>query len=226
MTEKKTVTHREFRRVTRDVQALRYDGEENTREYLFKWSQGLVRPTSVDGFPIVLQTFAGVASVEVGDYVVLRNGLWTVQTAADFEGEHYGSSGPNDAPSIWPTFERMQGEIAREIRNMLGEPAYDQKLFTQEQLDRRVESMKLVAADSGDEVSRHEAWIAQHIAAGWQYGPNFDPIKKEHPNLVPFNELPETTKSKVRIFDIVAKYAQAIIDGNFDYRTEYKSEGL
>jgi hypothetical protein len=112
--------------------------------------------------------------------------------------------------NMWKLFERMQGEIAREIRSMLGEPAYDQALFTQDQLDRRVESMKLVAADrSGDETTRHVAWIAQHIAAGWEYGPDFDPINKKHPNLIPFDGLPEATKSKVRIFDICAKYAEA-----------------
>jgi hypothetical protein len=111
--------------------------------------------------------------------------------------------------NMWKLFERMQGEIAREIRNMLGEPPYDQKIFTQEQLDRRVESMKLVAADRGDEADRHEAWRRKHEADGWVLGPEFKPDQKIHNNLVPFDQLPKTTQSKVRIFDICAKYAEA-----------------
>lgn len=130
-------------------------------------------------------------------------------------------------PKVWALFERMQGEIAREIRNMLGEPPYDQKLFDEAQRTRRVESLKIVAADPRDEVSRHEEWRRQHEAAGWVLAPEFNPALKQHTNLVPFSELPETTKSKVRIFDICAKYAQAVAADNLDFQgTEYRSEGL
>lgn len=128
---------------------------------------------------------------------------------------------------VWSLFERMQGEIAREIRNMLGEPPYDQKLFDEAQRQRRVESLKTVAADPRGEVERHESWMAQHLAAGWTQGPEFNPALKQHTNLVPFDQLPEATKSKVRIFDIVAKYAKAVASGDLEFKgTEYKSEGL
>jgi hypothetical protein len=127
---------------------------------------------------------------------------------------------------VWALFERMQGEIAREIRNLLGEPPYDQKLFDDAQRTRRVESLKIVAADPRSEAERHEAWREQHVALGWTQGAEFKPEIKQHTNLVPFDQLPATTQSKVRIFDIVAKYAQAIVQDEAEYKTEYPSEGL
>ena len=40
----------------------------------------------------------------------------------------------------------------------------------------------------------HEVWAQSRIAEGWTYGPVRDDIKKEHPCLVPYNELPEIEK--------------------------------
>lgn len=40
----------------------------------------------------------------------------------------------------------------------------------------------------------HEVWAAGRMAAGWKYGPIRDEIKKEHPCLIPYEELPEEEK--------------------------------
>ncbi|MBR5481601.1 MAG: hypothetical protein IKU85_07920 [Bacteroidaceae bacterium] len=40
----------------------------------------------------------------------------------------------------------------------------------------------------------HEVWAQSRIAEGWTYGPQRDDTKKEHPCLVPYNELPEVEK--------------------------------
>ena len=40
----------------------------------------------------------------------------------------------------------------------------------------------------------HEVWAAGRIAAGWRYGPVRDEIKKEHPCLIPYEELTEEEK--------------------------------
>lgn len=40
----------------------------------------------------------------------------------------------------------------------------------------------------------HEVWAAGRIAAGWKYGPVRDEIKKEHPSLIPYEELSEEEK--------------------------------
>lgn len=36
----------------------------------------------------------------------------------------------------------------------------------------------------------HESWMKHKLETGWKYGPVKDPVKKEHPCLVPFGELP------------------------------------
>lgn len=46
----------------------------------------------------------------------------------------------------------------------------------------------------------HESWMQQKIADGWKLGPVKDPVKKEHPSLVPYQQLPTTEKSKDFIF--------------------------
>ncbi len=40
----------------------------------------------------------------------------------------------------------------------------------------------------------HEIWAHQRLAAGWTHGPQRDDGKKEHPGLVPYEELPESEK--------------------------------
>jgi len=112
---------------------------------------------------------------------------------------------------IWATFERMQGEIAREIRVMLGEGQYDQRIFTAEERARRVEAMKRCAAQSTTDADRHESWMQMHVDQGWTWGPEFRPDIKQHPNLLPWDELPASTRSKAQIFDICARYGAAIV---------------
>ena len=36
----------------------------------------------------------------------------------------------------------------------------------------------------------HDIWAQQRIADGWTYGPRRDDAKKQHPDLVPYGELP------------------------------------
>ncbi|WP_218973329.1 RyR domain-containing protein [Mesobacillus jeotgali] len=40
----------------------------------------------------------------------------------------------------------------------------------------------------------HEIWAQQRIQQGWKYGPERNDQKKEHPNLVPYNQLSEEDK--------------------------------
>jgi class 3 adenylate cyclase len=40
----------------------------------------------------------------------------------------------------------------------------------------------------------HENWAAQRIKDGWKYGPSRDDVRKEHPGLVPYEELPESER--------------------------------
>lgn len=40
----------------------------------------------------------------------------------------------------------------------------------------------------------HEVWSQNRINDGWTYGPVRDDVKKKHPCLVPYEELPESEK--------------------------------
>lgn len=40
----------------------------------------------------------------------------------------------------------------------------------------------------------HEVWAQQRMTDGWTYGPVRDDAKKQHPCLVPYEELPESEK--------------------------------
>jgi len=40
----------------------------------------------------------------------------------------------------------------------------------------------------------HEVWAASRIAEGWQYGETRDEVRKLHPCLVSYDELPEIEK--------------------------------
>jgi hypothetical protein len=40
----------------------------------------------------------------------------------------------------------------------------------------------------------HDIWAQQRLAEGWRYGESRDDRKKEHPCLVPYEQLPEFEK--------------------------------
>lgn len=40
----------------------------------------------------------------------------------------------------------------------------------------------------------HNRWMAGRLADGWKFGPKRDDEKKEHPSMIPYEELPETEK--------------------------------
>jgi hypothetical protein len=37
----------------------------------------------------------------------------------------------------------------------------------------------------------HDTWSERRLAEGWRYGPSRNDASKEHPNLVPYDQLPE-----------------------------------
>lgn len=45
----------------------------------------------------------------------------------------------------------------------------------------------------------HDHWAQQRIADGWTYGPERDDGSKKHPDLVPYDDLPDQEKQYDRI---------------------------
>ena len=46
----------------------------------------------------------------------------------------------------------------------------------------------------------HKGWMAHKKAEGWVYGPRKDPEKKQHPCMVPYDQLPEHQRVKDYLF--------------------------
>lgn len=46
----------------------------------------------------------------------------------------------------------------------------------------------------------HDEWLRHKIADGWVYGPVKAPDQKQHPCMVPFDQLPPVQQAKDRLF--------------------------
>lgn len=58
------------------------------------------------------------------------------------------------------------------------------------------------SGDFGPEAS-HISWMREKLATGWVYGPVKDPEAKQHPCIVPFDQLPTDQQAKDFIFRAV-----------------------
>lgn len=56
----------------------------------------------------------------------------------------------------------------------------------------------------------HDSWCQLKLAQGWKYGPKKDPEKREHPCLVPRNQLPVEQQYKDDLFMTTVK---SMLDG-------------
>lgn len=57
--------------------------------------------------------------------------------------------------------------------------------------------------------NNHDHWARKRIEEGWRYGPSRDDSKREHPDLVPYDQLPESEKEYDR--KTVVEVLKAII---------------
>ncbi|MBI1764268.1 MAG: hypothetical protein HYR56_22820 [Acidobacteria bacterium] len=51
----------------------------------------------------------------------------------------------------------------------------------------------------------HEEWLREKEMTGWKYGPVKNPASKEHPCIVPFEELPEDQQAKDYLFQAIVR---------------------
>jgi hypothetical protein len=51
----------------------------------------------------------------------------------------------------------------------------------------------------------HNSWLEEKRRDGWKYGAVKDPVKKEHPCFVPYDQLPPDQKAKDYVFGAIAR---------------------
>lgn len=69
----------------------------------------------------------------------------------------------------------------------------------------------LTHPDAGPEGS-HKSWMEQKLLEGWNYGPEKKPEIKEHPCLVPFDQLGRAQQAKDYLFRAVVHSLTGISD--------------
>jgi len=52
----------------------------------------------------------------------------------------------------------------------------------------------------------HNNWMKDKIAEGWVYGEIKDPVKKTHPCLIPYRQLPRDQRVKDYLFKVICDY--------------------
>jgi ornithine carbamoyltransferase len=58
----------------------------------------------------------------------------------------------------------------------------------------------------------HQNWMRKKIADGWKYGTTKDLVKKTHPDMIPFECLPEEEARKDIMDNVVRKIALSLWD--------------
>jgi ryanodine receptor 2 len=70
------------------------------------------------------------------------------------------------------------------------EPIDTSKIILSNELNGLVEFLAM---------NTHENWSKERIRQGWQWGPKRNDKRKEHPCLIPYEQLPESEKEHDRI---------------------------
>lgn len=53
--------------------------------------------------------------------------------------------------------------------------------------------------------AQHDEWMRSKAAAGWTIGPKKDAALKEHPAMVPYEQLPDDVKQKDALFTAIVR---------------------
>lgn len=81
------------------------------------------------------------------------------------------------------------------------------------QVDSAISGVLLhLSGDHGPEAS-HNAWMAEKERDGWTYGEVKDPDAKQHPCMVPFDQLPVEQQIKDVLFSQTVRALRPLIEG-------------
>jgi hypothetical protein len=79
---------------------------------------------------------------------------------------------------------------------------------TEEQLESLKDGVRFLLDNPGATAEEnHTNWMKKKLEQGWVYGESKDPEKRTHPDLVPYNQLPQVEQLKDIMTDIAHKKA-------------------
>jgi hypothetical protein len=82
----------------------------------------------------------------------------------------------------------------------IGDPAFSSWNTLDEGYRHSVRAGVKAAQEGATPRASHAAWMKERLSNGWAYGPVLDREAHVHPNLVPYDELPDAQKKKDEIF--------------------------
>ena len=135
------------------------------------------------------------------------NKIWELEGYLLCERLNVSRPAPNDIAHDFDKIEaiaRVCHEVNRAYCESLGDfsqPSWEEAPVWQRESARLGVDLHLMG-DFGPEAS-HISWMKQKIDEGWTYGPEKRPEIKQHPCLVPFDQLPKEQQAKDFIFRAV-----------------------
>lgn len=88
-------------------------------------------------------------------------------------------------------------EAIRALQHVLGDPLPSQSWPDAPQADRDGTTAAVAAARLGATPEHlHDSWCTSKQADGWVHGAAKDPVKREHPCLIPYEDLPSEQRDK------------------------------
>lgn len=105
-------------------------------------------------------------------------------------------------PDLILTAAKAAHEVNRAYCIGLGDQSQTPWIDAQQwQRDSAIDGAQAIADDPNlPHESSHVGWMKQKLDDGWEYGPVKDPDKKEHPCLVPYEDLPSDQQHKDALF--------------------------
>lgn len=92
--------------------------------------------------------------------------------------------------------------------------------WSHREADFKAQFLNVIAAQTGPDRKSspeelHEDWVHAYEAMGWVYGESRDPIKRTHPDIVPYDQLERREQDKDAVFVALTEIArQWINDAN------------
>jgi len=102
-------------------------------------------------------------------------------------------------------YEAARLEAIASNRRIVPEPWVERDSTFRTQMIAYVEGLADKPLPTPEEA--HDSWWREYEAMGWTYGPVRDTEAKTHPDMVPFDELPEDERTKDEIFLALVEFA-------------------